>query len=157
MKGLVLIMLFLTVSCSNDDGPEPGCYQESDRRIVDEVNNATGTVLGSRCSGKAFLLEPDHEEQSGPLGEFYPCNLAETFQVDSARVVFSGYVYESFDNENICADLFEITEIRLIDQSEGIIINEPKQLIKTPNIGQEEALLKPRNFEYRYLVSKTTN
>jgi len=34
------------------------------------------------------------------------------------------------------------------------IINEPKKLIKTPHIGQEEALLKLRKIEYRYLVFK---
>ena len=34
------------------------------------------------------------------------------------------------------------------------IINEPKKLIKTPHIGQEEALLKQRKIEYRYLVFK---
>ncbi|MFD0835024.1 type II toxin-antitoxin system RelE/ParE family toxin [Mariniflexile aquimaris] len=34
------------------------------------------------------------------------------------------------------------------------IINEPKKLIKTPQIGQEEDLLKHREIEYRYLVFK---
>ncbi|MFA5299051.1 MAG: type II toxin-antitoxin system RelE/ParE family toxin [Lutibacter sp.] len=33
------------------------------------------------------------------------------------------------------------------------IINEPKKLIKTPHIGQEE-LLKQRKIQYRYLVFK---
>tara|TARA_R110001583_G_C5422354_1_gene387978 strand:+ start:265 stop:582 length:318 start_codon:yes stop_codon:yes gene_type:complete len=34
------------------------------------------------------------------------------------------------------------------------IINEPKKLIRTPLIGQEEELLKHRETEYRYLVFK---
>jgi len=34
------------------------------------------------------------------------------------------------------------------------IIDEPKKLIKTPQIGQEEELLKQRETEYRYLVFK---
>jgi plasmid stabilization system protein ParE len=34
------------------------------------------------------------------------------------------------------------------------IINEPKKLIKTPQIGQEEELLKQREIPYRYLVYK---
>jgi plasmid stabilization system protein ParE len=34
------------------------------------------------------------------------------------------------------------------------IINEPKKLIKTPQIGQEEELLKQREINYRYLVYK---
>jgi plasmid stabilization system protein ParE len=34
------------------------------------------------------------------------------------------------------------------------IINESKKLIKTPQIGQEETLLKERKIQYRYLVFK---
>jgi plasmid stabilization system protein ParE len=34
------------------------------------------------------------------------------------------------------------------------IINEPKKLIKTPHIGQEEELLQQRKIHYRYLVFK---
>ncbi len=34
------------------------------------------------------------------------------------------------------------------------IINEPKKLIKTPHIGQEEELLKERKIQYRYLAFK---
>jgi len=34
------------------------------------------------------------------------------------------------------------------------IINEPKKLLKTPHIGQEEELLKQREIEYRYFVFK---
>ena len=34
------------------------------------------------------------------------------------------------------------------------IINDAKKLIQTPQIGQEEALLKQRKTEYRYLVFK---
>tara|TARA_R110002012_G_scaffold42418_8_gene115469 strand:+ start:17025 stop:17342 length:318 start_codon:yes stop_codon:yes gene_type:complete len=34
------------------------------------------------------------------------------------------------------------------------IINEPNKLIKAPQIGQEEKLLKHRETEYRYLVFK---
>ena len=34
------------------------------------------------------------------------------------------------------------------------IIDEPKRLIKTPQIGQEEELLKHRKTDYRYLVFK---
>lgn len=34
------------------------------------------------------------------------------------------------------------------------IINEPKKLLKAPDIGQEEGLLKERSNQYRYLVFK---
>lgn len=113
MKGFVLLLFFLTVTCSSDEVPKPGCYQESDRKIVAEINEAVGTILGSRCDGKTFVIEPNDKVESNPLGLFSPCNLKDTFQRDGAKVVFSGYVYESFDTEDICADFFEITEIRL--------------------------------------------
>lgn len=112
MKKLVFILFFLTVSCSSDDGPKPGCYQDQDRQIVNEINEATGVIYGSQCDGQTFVIEPDKMEISS-LGLFNPCNLPEEFQVDSVGVVFSGYVYESFDTEDICADFFEVTEIRI--------------------------------------------
>lgn len=30
--------------------------------------------------------------------------------------MFSGYIYESFETEDICADFFEITEIQFITE-----------------------------------------
>ncbi len=33
--------------------------------------------------------------------------------MEGLRVIFSGYVYESFVTEDICADFFEITEISI--------------------------------------------
>ncbi|WP_180272313.1 hypothetical protein [Maribacter sp. 4U21] len=53
--------------------------------------------------------------ETRPLGLFAPCNLSEEFQEEGIQVLYSGYVYESFATENICADFFEITEISLID------------------------------------------
>ena len=108
-----IIVVGLLYGCSSDD-PVPGCFQEEGRRIVQTINEATGTIIGSRCDGKTFLIQPDKEEHKGPLGQFAPCNLTTAFQVDAARVIFNGYVYESFDNEDICADFFEITELRMI-------------------------------------------
>lgn len=114
---LLLFIANLSISaCSDDDGPQPGCFQEDNRKIVATISDANGTIRepasGSPCG---YVIEPAEKVESRPLGLFAPCNLAEEFQVDEARVVFSGYVYESFDTENICADFFEITEIWLID------------------------------------------
>src|SRR5690606_32628633 len=111
-----MFVLILTISCSNDDGPKPSCYQDENRRVVRTIKEAEGTILGQQCSSDAFLIEPDPGQKKGPIGQFYPCNLAEEFRLDRVRVVFSGYLYESFDTEDICADFFEITEIRLADQ-----------------------------------------
>ncbi len=112
MRGFVFTLFLLLVSCSSDDGPKPGCFQESNRKIVAEIKEAAGTIRGSQCDGKTFVIEPDEKLANNPLRLFFPCNLTETFQKGGAKVIFSGYVYESFDTEDICADFFEITEMR---------------------------------------------
>ena len=117
MKALILIIFFLTASCSTDDGPEPSCYQDENRKIVRTIKDAEGIVLGNQCSTTSvYLIEALDPEQRGPIGKFGTCNLLEEFQVDSTRVVFSGYLYETFETENTCADVFEITDIRLSNQ-----------------------------------------
>jgi len=115
---IILLLLITNLSlsaCSDDDSPQPGCFQEDNRKIVATINNASGTIRGqgnSFCSDE-YIIEPDDKVESRPLGAFFPCNLTEEFQIDEAKVMFSGYVYESFDTEDICADFFEIKEIRL--------------------------------------------
>ena len=103
--------------CYEDD-PVPRCFQEDNRRIVATINNVNGTIQGpeSQSCPNDYIIEPDEKVESSLLGLFFPCNLTDEFQVDGARVVFSGYIYESFELEDICADFFEITEIRLSDQ-----------------------------------------
>jgi len=104
------------MSCSKDldDNIIPGCFQEDGRRVIAIVNGADGTIRAPRvfCPSE-FTIEPDEKSASRPLGAFYPCNLESEFQVADRRVTFSGYIYESFDTENICADFFQITEIRV--------------------------------------------
>lgn len=114
---LLTLMVNLTLSSCSDDDPQPGCYQEEGRRIVATITNEEGTIRGPADAfcGESFTIEPDEKVDSRPLGLFVPCNLSEEFREDGTRVVFSGYVYESFETENICADFFEITEINLMD------------------------------------------
>tara|TARA_R110001583_G_scaffold78348_2_gene212468 strand:- start:178 stop:552 length:375 start_codon:yes stop_codon:yes gene_type:complete len=110
---LILLIANLSISACSDDDPQPGCFQEDNRKIVAIISDANGTIRepasGSSCG---YTIEPDEKVESRPLGLFAPCNLTEEFKVDGARVVFSGYVYESFDTEDICADFFEITKIQ---------------------------------------------
>ncbi|MGB5819795.1 MAG: hypothetical protein WBG90_09950 [Saonia sp.] len=114
----VVFILSIVLGCfsgCSDDDPEPGCFQEDNRSIVAVIKDATGTIRGPGnpfCSN-TYVIEPDEKVESRPLGSFAACNLSNEFQVDGARVLFSGYVYESFETEDICADFFEITEIRL--------------------------------------------
>ncbi|MFK7813664.1 MAG: hypothetical protein AB8B59_14315 [Maribacter sp.] len=107
----LLITQFTLLACSNEDTPKPGCFQEENRRIVATVKDAIGTIR-ENCSN--YTIEPEEMTESRPLGLFYPCNITREFEIDEARIIFSGYVYESFDTEDICADFFEITEIRFI-------------------------------------------
>ena len=89
---------------------------DENRRVVRTIKEAEGTILGSQCSTTTvFLIEALNQEQRGPTGKFGACNLSEEFRIDGARVVFSGYLYEQFETENICAVFFEITEIRSDD------------------------------------------
>tara|TARA_R110001583_G_scaffold43178_10_gene137280 strand:+ start:1251 stop:1616 length:366 start_codon:yes stop_codon:yes gene_type:complete len=107
---LILITSLFFFACSNDD-PVPGCYQESGRKIVATINNVKGEIIEKEFCG--FIIRPDERLDNNPIGILSPCNLDNEFEVDGAKVVFSGYIYESFDTEDICADFFEITEIRL--------------------------------------------
>ena len=116
MSKFILILFFLTVSCSTNDEPKPGCFQDENRRIVGIIKEATGTVRYSLCGGNAFIIEPDKKTEISPMGRLFACNLNEEFRVDNAKIIFSGYLYESFDYEDICANHFEITEIHLANQ-----------------------------------------
>ncbi len=113
---LFLLITGLTISACSDDDPRSGCYQEEGRNIVATITEAEGTIRepGTLCQD-VFVIVPDEKDESRPLGSFEPCNLSSEFQVEGTRVVFSGYVYESFGNEDICADFFEITSIKIID------------------------------------------
>ncbi len=110
-----LCFLLISLSGCSKDKPQPGCFQEANRTILTTISNATGTIRGPEnpfCS-EEYVIQPDMEVQRVPLGAFFPCNLSQEFQTDGTRVVFSGYIYESFETEDICADFFEITEIKL--------------------------------------------
>ncbi len=114
LKKILLMTFFCSFSGCSDDEPQPGCYQEDNRKIIATIEDANGIIREpseSFCSN-AFTIDPEKEEDFNPVGIFGACNLAEEFQIDGANVVFSGYVYESFETENICADFFEITEMR---------------------------------------------
>ncbi len=117
MKNLLLVLIVqLSFSSCSDDDPQAGCFQEESRNIVATITDATGTIRepGIACPDE-YIIEPDEKVEIRPLGLYDPCNLNSEFQVGNTRVIFSGYVYESFENEDICADFFEITEIRFID------------------------------------------
>lgn len=113
----ILIPFFLvTLSCSNSEEPTPGCYQEDNRQIFETVTNFSATILGpeSQDCPSGFVIQPDKRLPNTILGILAPCNLSEDFRTDGLKVEVSGFIYESFEIEDICADFFEITEISLL-------------------------------------------
>ena len=109
----VLILLLSTLSCSDDDGPTPGCFQEDNRKIIEIVKDFSATILGPQthdCPGD-YIIEPDESLPNNIVGLLAPCNLGDEFKRDGLKVKVSGYIYESYGQEDICADFFEITEI----------------------------------------------
>ncbi|MEM9001564.1 MAG: hypothetical protein AAGB24_14980 [Bacteroidota bacterium] len=98
-------------SCA-DDGPVPGCFQEENRSIVAFVTNENGTILAPTEACDIFILESENVVENQPLRELFACNISEDLKEDGIAIVFSGYVYETFEDEDICAIPFEITEIR---------------------------------------------
>mgnify|MGYP005991125095 CR=1 FL=1 len=108
------IMTSVFSGCSDGD-PEPGCYQEQNRKIIKTISNVVGTIRGSdshSCSND-YIIELDEKLDGLPLGLLSPCNLSEEFHKNGMTVIFSGNVYESFETEDICADFFELTNIKL--------------------------------------------
>ncbi len=107
--------MFLFFSCS-DDGPTAGCFQDEGRRIVSTLNDINGIIIFKEDCG--YLVDPDLQLDKNPTGVLLPCNLDTEYRIVQSRILFSGFIYESFENEDICADFFEITEIEVFPYSE---------------------------------------
>ncbi len=113
---IVLITNLLIVACTNNNLEAQSfqggnCYQEQNRKIINTVTNVKGTVI-NHSDPCGFLIKPDEALEKNRIGQLYPCTLAEKFKEDGKKVIFSGNIYETFELENICADYFEITEIK---------------------------------------------
>lgn len=110
---ITLTCLFAALSCSSNVEPASHCFQEDNRKIIETVTNVTAIILGPEGQDcpKDFIIEPDDDLPNNILGLLSPCNLEENFQTHGLRVQVSGFIYESSDTEDICADFFEITEI----------------------------------------------
>jgi hypothetical protein len=111
-----LIILSSFLGCSSDN-PQPGCFQDEGRSIVATINNANGTIVepGTGICPTVYTIQPNEGVKGSSTGYLFPCNISEEFKVDGLKIVFSGYVYEIFDTEDVCADSFEITEIQFIN------------------------------------------
>jgi len=111
LNNVILILSFF--SCSNDDDSiQPSCFQAENRQIVSVFKNVDGFVIAPdiNCPNIYTLIGgPNSEERK--VERLEPCNLQNEFKVDSLKIKYSGFLYETFENENICAQKFEITQI----------------------------------------------
>tara|TARA_R110000823_G_scaffold37447_1_gene101713 strand:- start:242 stop:622 length:381 start_codon:yes stop_codon:yes gene_type:complete len=109
---LFLQIIFFMFSCSNDD-PERGCYQDMGLKIIETIEEESGIIYAPRATRcpATYVIETEDKKASRPLGLLEPCNLEKEFELDSVRVIYSGYVYERLNDGDQCADKFEITSI----------------------------------------------
>ncbi|MFD1160858.1 hypothetical protein [Hwangdonia seohaensis] len=114
MKSLIVFFVGITLMCcsNSDESINPTCYKDENRKVIATFENAKGKIIGpnSQTCSKLFTLE----DKSGKYTlTFSPCNLTEEFKEDGLDVVFSGYLFETFEVENICAPPFELTKIKV--------------------------------------------
>ncbi|WP_339650008.1 hypothetical protein [uncultured Salegentibacter sp.] len=123
MKLIYKLLILVTVlsACETDDEierrdgslPRMDCIDiEDERGIIAEYTNEAGFILLPEEACPVFRIDGDFKTEENYL-DLWICNLPEEFQQDSLEVIFSGYLYETFENENVCAQLFELSEIEL--------------------------------------------
>lgn len=106
----LLLLLMVTYSCSNDDS-QPNCFQEENRKIDAKLTDLIGEIDNDGCQSNYTITGISTPPNIYlPLA---PCNLSEEFKEDGLKVRFSGYMYETFETEDICAMPFEITKMEL--------------------------------------------
>lgn len=115
MKNLIVFLtITILLSCTSNDAPvNPTCYQDENRKVVATFVNVKGKIIGpsDQTCPTIFTLK----DESGKL--FSACNLNEAFKEDGLDVVFSGYLFETFELEDICAFPFELTKINKIENN----------------------------------------
>ncbi|MFS4417064.1 hypothetical protein [Maribacter sp. 2307ULW6-5] len=94
----------------------PGCTTFGDAPIVDTITDIVGTIVPGNEGCGAFLLRPDERVRNTVLLDFFPCNLDPAFQVPNAQVVFSGHIYQGINDGDQCANFFEVTAIRFMEE-----------------------------------------
>ncbi|MDY7396198.1 hypothetical protein UMM65_13180 [Aureibaculum sp. 2210JD6-5] len=112
MKILIFfLMVAMSMACSNsDDSIEFSCYKGENRKITAIFTNAKGKIIGPGTQGCQALFTIKDDSNKYTL-TFSPCNLDDKFKEDGLNIVFSGYLFETFETEDVCAFPFELTKI----------------------------------------------
>ena len=135
---MLMKILFLTVafigllslqSCGDDDlntleeaNRNVACFQDEGREVVEILTDIDAFVIKpsvNNCNGIRDNQNYTLSKGENDVRQLLPCSLNNDFKTDqdSLSVIYSGYLYESFGNEIICAQKFEITSINLTHAS----------------------------------------
>ena len=113
---LILLIGFLFIACSSsNDLIEYSCYKDENRAIIATYTGAKGTIVGPSSQSCETLFTINEDSDDFTL-YFSPCNLDATFEEDGVEVIFSGYLFETFETEDVCAFPFELTKIERVSQ-----------------------------------------
>ncbi len=117
----LLIVVIVLSACETDHEierkrgsvPRMDCIDiEEEREIIAEYKMEEGFILVPEEGCPVFRIDGNFKTQENYL-DLWVCNLPEEFQEDSLKVIFSGYLYETFETEDVCAQIFELIEIEL--------------------------------------------
>ncbi|GMN09609.1 hypothetical protein MTsPCn9_16520 [Croceitalea sp. MTPC9] len=121
MKNTIVLLLLLFVfmfSCSSDDlnNTLPECSEQEQQALVDRSVIATftdvrGMIVNDDGCPEIFALTGGPMVEGRNVDRLFACNLPDSYKSNGLEVVFSGDLYETFDTENICAQIFLLTRI----------------------------------------------
>lgn len=113
------ILIVILSACETDDEierksgsvPRMDCIDiEAERGIIAEYKDEAGFIITPDEDCPVFRIDGDFKTQENYL-DLWVCNLPEEFQEENLEITFSGYLYKTFENEDVCAQIFELTEI----------------------------------------------
>ena len=112
---LALLVSFFFIKCSDDDALSHTCFLDEDRKVIGTFNQVEGLVLApdpDKCP-TLYTMTGGPDLPGRNLNLLAPCGLPIGFEQDSLQIIYSGFLFETFELEDICAQKFEITSIAL--------------------------------------------
>lgn len=111
---LLLFSGLLFFACEDDlseleqANRDAACFQDEDRDVVEILTDVDGFAINpsvNNCNGSGFNEIYTLSKGENDVRQLFPCNLNEQFMtdIDSLPIVYSGYLFEVFQTESICA------------------------------------------------------